>query len=464
MENIGTAKTESTPWFDDIYLSQEEEFNPNQAQMLKRIIVRETLEPGQSYAKADSITLPRGIDGRYFLYVQTNSREHVFEPQFNNISRSDSLDVRLLPPPDLIVSKIEIRETASNNESISVFWEVENQGPGAIGESTWSDRLYLSASPDGTSGLISLGNFPYTGTLEPGANYQQQASVVIPASIKGPYYLMVYTDIYNNIYEYLYEDNNSELSTNPLQVLVPDLTITEINPPAKGMSGQLLSVNWTVANIGEGSLVNRRWREAIYLSTTPELTFDAIPLGTLDVQNSMLPGSSITRTLESRLPDGMEGMYYVIVVVDPPNQIFEDGRESNNTSASVQPVEIELAPWVDLVVKSVEVPGFSLAGLPIAVNYTVQNQGSKDAEGTVWTDRIYISLDSVWNQSTVHFLGEINRSQGLAVDGEYTVQTQVTLPLLSRFGSKIFTMQTDMSMCLRMPRMRFMNLPIKIIT
>ncbi|MEX2564679.1 MAG: CARDB domain-containing protein [Cyclobacteriaceae bacterium] len=437
VENVGTAKTESGFWMDEIYLSHEKEFIPNQAQMLKGLIVRETLEPGESYTKTDSITLPRGIDGKYFIHIHTNSREHVFEPQFNNISRSDSLDVRLLPPPDLIVSKIEVRETASNNESISVYWEVENQGPGAIEESTWSDRLYLSQSPDGITDLISLGDFPYRGNLEPGAKYQQQGSIVIPSSIKGPHYLVVQTDATNQVYEYIYEDNNTGVSTDPLQVLVPDLAITGINAPTNGLSGQLLSVSWTVGNVGEGAVVNRRWQEAIYLSRTRELTFDAIPLGSLDVQNSMISGASIIRSYESKLPDGLEGTFYVIVVIDPSNQVFEDGRESNNTLSIAQPIEIERSPWVDLVVTGVEVPGFSLAGMPIEVNYAVQNQGDKNAEGTVWTDRLYISLDSVWNPNEAHFLTEINRSQGLAVDGEYSVQTQVAIPLLSRFGRDI---------------------------
>src|SRR5690606_7259974 len=112
--------------------------------------------------------------------------------------------VRLLPPPDLTISKIEWRETASTNESISVFWEVENQGPGGIGRSMWIDRVYLSTSAEGAGTLVSLGNFSYQGELAPGAKYQQQANIQIPQRAKGPYHLVVQTDVQNQVYEHNY--------------------------------------------------------------------------------------------------------------------------------------------------------------------------------------------------------------------------------------------------------------------
>src|SRR5690606_10369887 len=50
---------------------------------------------------------------------------------------------------------------------------------------------------------------------------------------------------------------------------VPDLTVTSINGPASGFSGQPIEVSWTVENQGDGGTNAPLWYDGIFLSDSP---------------------------------------------------------------------------------------------------------------------------------------------------------------------------------------------------
>lgn len=431
VENTGPGSTEVTAWTDGIYLSMDEELDIGSASLLKSIPFEGELMPGESYTRNDSVTLPGGIQGIWYLFVRTNTGNDVYEILENNTRRSDSLSVVLLPFPDLVTTEVTARDSANSNESISISWEVQNQGARIIESTSWVDRIFLSTSEDGSENIIDLAGQQTNLRLDLDQAYQGQASVTIPNNITGSWYIFVETDASNRVMEFDGERNNIDRNETPIHIATPDLTVENIVLPEGAASGQRLTLQWRVGNHGQGALINRSWRDVIYLSPTSALGDDAIELAAANTHSSLVPGSGLDKSLQVLIPQGMEGSYYIIIATDQGNQIFEDGQEENNTRASNTPLTITLSPFADLLVNPFTVPDSIYAGTPFDLNITVSNQGQANADGTLWQDQIYVSLDSVWNPSTAKFLSTITRSQGLSSNASYAVQTSVTIPMLS---------------------------------
>jgi len=437
VQNTGPGQTEVAAWQDMIYLSTQEELDTRNAYLLKSVPHQGALAPGESYRRNELVTLPRDIQGRYYLFVQTNPNRTVYESTINNVRRSDSLSVILLPFPDLVITEVKARDTVSCNESVAISWQGQNEGATVIENALWSDRVFLSSSEDGTQNVTWLGGGQFNERLDLNQSYQGQAALTIPRNITGDYYLFVKTDANDGVYEYSDENNNVTRSAKTIHIAAPDLTVKDLVVPQTASSGQLISVQWTVSNAGKGALINRSRRDVVYLSATPTLTEDAYELGVANVQNSLVPGSGAERSLQAVLPQGMQGSYYAVVVTDESDQIFEDGREANNVAVSARPLTITLANWADLQVNAFTLPKAAFAGDTLELNFTVSNPGKADASGTLWQDKIYISLDSVWNPNQAKYLTSITRSQGLAANASYDVQTDLILPMLSLLWTEL---------------------------
>jgi len=431
--NKGTGNTETTEWTDVVYISATEEFNSTSATQLGVFMHQGALAPEESYERTASVIIPRSFNGTYYFFVRTDTRDRVFEPskEDNNTLRSDSINVILTPPPDLVVKTVTARDTASANEAVSVTWEVENQGTGIIEDANWSDRVFLSTTEDGSSDIIHLSSKGIKENLDLNAIYSTQASITIPRNIVGDYYIFVKTDVSDNLYEHEGEGNNITRSEQPIHITTPDLTVENIVVPETGNSGQIITIEWEVVNIGPGALINRSWRDQIYLSPTPTVGDDVIELTASHTQSSIVSGASIDKSIQAQLPQGIEGAFYIVIATDPNDQVFENGQESNNVVATSESFTVNLSDWADLQVDQFTIPEAAYAGDPLELNFTVKNQGKADAFGMQWIDRIYMSVDSVWNPNRVTRLASITRSQGLTTEGSYTVEVSALIPMLS---------------------------------
>ena len=62
------------------------------------------------------------------------------------------------------------------------------------------------------------------------------------------------------------------------------------------------------------------------------------------------------------LPAGLTGPFYVFVITDPRGEVFELGRDGNNSNCSPQPMLLELPAPTDLQVTSITVPSAGQVG------------------------------------------------------------------------------------------------------
>jgi Ca2+-binding RTX toxin-like protein len=252
----------------------------------------------------------------------------------------------------------------------------------------------------------------------------------LPIDLTGNYRLLVSTDINSNVLEST-ENNNSLASTTiPVALSVtPDLIVQSVDAPTQAIAGQGLNLTWTVANNG-ASNANQVWYDSVYLSL--DQTFDRnsdIYLGYQTHTGGLAAGGTYTTTQNFNVPRGLGGRYFAFVVTDAGNSVYERLGEANNTNYDGLSTEVIIPPPSDLVVTGVTVPTTGVLGQPVAISYTVQNQGTSSAVGS-WNDALYLSTDTVWDINDVS-IGQAFHTGDIASGESYTGSLNAILPGVS---------------------------------
>ena len=388
-------------WFDTIYLSSTATLNLATATPLATVAHGSKLLPKESYPASATVTLPACLSGPFYLFVYTDSRNQVFEydPNYdaeaNNFSLAKLIQITA-NPSDLRVTSVPVPALAVAGQPFTVSWTVTNAG-GATLETSWTDRLYLSPTLtlDVNTALL-VAEYQHTGSLAQNVPYSRTENPIVPTQAQGPYYLFVITDANDVVEECANDGNNATRTTATFTVSnnLPDLTITGINPLAAALAGQTIAVAWTGKNTGTAAAQNRAWNDAVYLSTNETLSQDDRLLATKLINGPLAINATYNGQAPVTIPVVAANAYYIIVVADAGNFVFEGQREANNTTA--QPLQVQ-TPNVDLRVTAVDAPAQAFSGMAVPINWTVRNDGAAQTLATQWTDNVILSRDQVFD-------------------------------------------------------------------
>ncbi|MEM7102507.1 MAG: CARDB domain-containing protein [Bacteroidota bacterium] len=433
VENNGTGATESNTWIDKVYISSDENFILGNATELGSFIHSGGLLSMENYAENQTLTLPLGIDGTYYIYVSTDANMNIYEHVFdqNNVTRNDSINIILTPPTDLAIINSNLPATASTKESITVDWVVENQGGSPPNNPSWNDRIYISDNPVFGAGDMQIRATAFQSPiLNPTDTYNELIQFSLPDDIAGNYYLHLSVDDDNSVFEFTFEDNN--IVTQPITINAPDLAVFVVNAPIGVTSGEPFLIDWDVENIGLGDKVFEAWSDGIYISTNPVFNIsNSTFLSSKVTGNEIESGNTLNVQQSITIPDGFSGNYWLHLVCDQFNSIFEDGSEANNIKSI--PISVTLGPAADLAVSEVIVPDTATAGFqfPIPISFSITNDGADDAEGSNWVDQVYLTDSPVWpGVGNAILLKSFTREQPLMPLDTYSISTEVILPPL----------------------------------
>lgn len=437
--NDGEGRTPNgITWTDYIWLVQDADvrlYDQNDHNLLQ-IESMQQLQAGESYTNTAQVTIPADLTpGSYYLFVfadQTDAYSINFYPTggvapnpytpsitgnpypylTGNVHQQGVVHetvehdnffyvvLNILPPPspDLVVSSVTHGGNAISGNDVSITWTVENPGEAAA-MGNWIDAVYLSTDTIlDTSGDYLLGRYSHTDGLLRNGSYQRTESMTIPVDHYGDYYVIVVTDINNTIYEGLQENNNKSISQ-PLHVtltwltdlVVTDVTVTSNEVDANGR----YRCNYTVTNDGASETYVNHWIDAIYISQDPVLDMDNARLlretTYLGVLNA---GESYTKNEEITIPANITGQWYLFVVTDKTNAVFEYNAEDNNTY-NYTPALTVLLP--DLQLSSVVVPDMVDPNQTVSIRWSVRNNGPGNLVNRSFKDEFY------YNNSRIYF-------------------------------------------------------------
>ncbi|MDB9444753.1 CARDB domain-containing protein [Anabaena sp. CS-542/02] len=429
--NTGNGATNAPVWYDMVYLSILDQVLDDTDIYLGQVTNPSYLNSGDSYNNSLTVTLPRGIDANYYFLVQTDVYNQVNEVdnEGDNLGYGEPTNIDLTPPPDLQLTNVNAPSGAFSGQAMNLSWTVTNEGTGRTLETAWWDRVFMSVDEILDASDRILGDFYRSGTLNPGESYTGTGTVNLPIGVDGDYFFFVQTDIYNNVYEHFRENNNSGYDTTATTITLtppPDLEFESLTIPNNARSGENLTINYRVTNFGATETPNYYWIDTFYLSSDEQLDIATdIKLGDVSWYGILNPGEGYNRTASFTLNNGLTGDYYIFGVTDSSDQVFELDNDNNITPSNNQ-VAIISQP-ADLIVTEAVIASTGEAGKAIAVQWTVQNQGTGNTIVNSWSDALIISSDDILGNQDDITLETFTHTGILTPENTYTRREIVNL-------------------------------------
>ena len=483
-------------WYDYIVLSypidwSDESFTqvPYESFIMEAVPNLTALNVGESYTNSATIFVPDDMYGAVFLFVLSNwkpgtelgldfaqyggvfpnpytpnlngmpyyymsgNNDKCGNASFEEINGQDAffykaIEVDIPPIPDLIATNVIPPYEHFAGDTITVSWQLINQGGAAFENIAVTDNVYMSTDNVFNSSARMIGSYRDTISLGRNDTLTRIARFTTNEKDIDTFYFFVETDVRNQVYESLFEDNNisfaSEYPTVFMLVPPADLTIENIIVSKGSLSpNEKFNVSYTVKNIGYkntgkgepwvydtcGSMpavIGKPWRDIVYISSEPEFnksqakqlasynnnkvlwtvseleaiadTLDAyvwckypeitppdttgqpelwnLYLQEVEDQNLKREAlryekmksyiNSYTVEKELLIPEEYDGgQYYIYVVTDQGDNIYEHNFEDNNI----------VSETVNVVLPDLEVYGLELNESRDAVSFMVKNIG-----------------------------------------------------------------------------------------
>ena len=166
-----------------------------------------------------------------------------------------------------------------------------------------------------------------------------------------------------------FENDNYKAAQIDLLAPLPDLVVTSLTAPGVAKGGENVTINWTVANKGNGIAQPTGWIDTVYLTNDPTNPLDpnaiTLTLGSVAHNAALNPNASYNASLSVELSPSAVGQYFVVYTdapqpaADPTTNVVTEVSEANNLLAdqtSVTPVP------ADLVVTNVSIPTVNYSG------------------------------------------------------------------------------------------------------
>jgi hypothetical protein len=423
VNNAGAAATGTTAFVDRVFLSTDTTLDPAHDTLLGTFPHETSVATSNGYTESRNVTLPAGISGDYFVFVFTDAQQALVEcgATANNVGY-DALGIHVVfTEADLVVAMNDAPTNGFSGELLEVSWTVTNAGTRATDATGWVDAVYL------LPGGAPLATFAHTGALAAGASYTRTEQVQMPPALTGARTLRVCTDAYNVAFEPQAENNNCASFVVNFAATEPDLAVTNVTAPDAGQSGTVITVQWTVDNVGERGTTQSAWLDKIYLSDDTTFSTDDLLLGVAPHTGAVAVGAPYTTSKMVTLESSGAGPHYVLVRTDTDNAVYELNREANNTGFDPTPIQVTCND-PDLQVLTTTGPSAGNAGLPLELSWTVTNSGVRATGVATWVDGVYLSTDPNWDPATDVLLGEFSHNAVLPVGGTYSRTATVTLP------------------------------------
>jgi hypothetical protein len=429
---IGNHGFNATPagfaWTDKVWLSSDAVLDPGDV-LLGSYPHSGVVPLSGNYTVTAGVPLPSSLSGTFRLIVQTDANGQLLEYLENNNTglKSTPLTIRQSPWANLVPTGESVSDTIPAGQTGTANWHVTNVG-GATANTTWSDRIEIGTSPVWTSGLTSIGSLRAARTLNAGQSYEGSATITIPATFAGTYYVFVNSDAGNEVFENTDEGDNVTLIGSLYVKPYPsvDLAVSGLTMPASATAGQPMTLSWTVTNQGVATTLSSSWAEDVWLSLDTTLSGDDIALSSPGRSGALDPGAHYTRSVTVTPALGLSGTYHVIVRSDPSGATH-DGNLTNNVVASAGTINITSPLAPQLTVANVSVAANLTSGQPGTVSFDVHNGGPGAVPNATWFTAVYLSQDP-WLDGSDFLLGTVQGPVGFASGATDHEQVTAAMP------------------------------------
>jgi len=441
LANTGDGAVVNCNVKDGFYLSQSPD--GSNATQLPQFTSDTWLNAHDSTLKYQNVMLPSDLqDGTYYLFVRTNIDNALNEANVgNNRSPIRQVYVNHQLLPDLVITSVTVPDTLSAGSAATFSATIFNQGEQTASLNNLSFQLSSAATPHdikSTTESVSAG----TPSLAVGDSTSVMMTIRISPAVNNPASFTLTVNPNHTITESTYS-NNVYAFNHDVQPYPFDLAVADLSSPNHTLSGENISVTWTVDNQGtvpvlslplymqvhlhvlssHGSTLSHPWFDRIYLSSDSVFDNMDVKIGTYTRNQTLLAGDSYTASVICQIPVAADGKYYVLVVSDADTATFDYNRANNVQGKQISVVQSALP---DLRMDSVAVPSFLTMGETYQILYTVSNSGEHVTHGNQWTDAFY--LNNTPSLQNAQQLGSKIHNGHLNANSSYTGLINVAIP------------------------------------
>ena len=354
-----------------------------------------------------------------------------------------------------------------SGKKVKVTANIVNKGDGPTEKILWNNVLYISHSPNrDDEGMIAVASEnTATQILQPNGSTNVDFTFYLPYTWFGETYFHIYTDINDAVYEHANTVNNWGVSEKVDVLLCPgaDFIPSNLNVPGSITSATSFNVSYKVRNQGAGIPFNSVWKDKIYISKSDKgIDESAILLSTIaqygffDYKivgppaggNVIIPaedyrynGDNYEKNIEVNPSNLDNGTYYIYVVVDGENAVFEHNGEENNIIRSGAINVKHVIP--DLSVELISISEETLStGSEVAFSWKLKNTGSGDIKGAKIIDNFYATVNMDGSGGTQ--FASVENSVWIAAGSEKTMHANIKIPDNSQLdGLRYIYMKTN---------------------
>lgn len=470
VKNDGIGSTADASWYDYIWLIPDMKLGTatTGSKLLKKVENIKALDAGESYNNRQEVKLDERTYGNYNILVTsdmynvtdidwpTDEPVYPFNPsstgyipasttssmatisEITNNGKKDNffyskIDIAVPPLPDLQIPEIKVFNNSSpvseiyGGTVVDVVVTIENKGESAIKDKTVRNVLYLSgAAYHGDAVLTQLASSYKTLNLDPGASCEEHYTVTVPLRYHGDLYFHAQTDVNDEVFELANIANNWGVSDKINVIVAPcaDFQPTLITTKATDITAnQTITVTYTVENMGAGKPDANNWTDRIYLCKNAD--------GLGDISSNILLASvpisysenKYSKDVNVKLPS-LTDTYYIYIVTDANDTVFEYEGENNNTKRTEQPITFVLP---DLTVELNKIYTDTIkSNKEVSFEWKIKNVGTGDLQDVRVTDKFYASSSE--SGTDARLLGTISNNLWIAAGSEKVLRGSFTVP------------------------------------
>ena len=406
------------------------------------------LNPGDSYTVTETVTLPDGISGNYYLLVQTDNTQQVAE---SAIARGDgttvstggangngTITVNLAQYPDLVVQGLKVNGP-NGDGTFSVSWNTVNNGTGAVANG-WKENVVITDVTNGAS--IANSVLSFTGAL---AGNGGSAAHTLPLTgnftVDGAGHFLV--SVTTNSDQAIFESNASghvaAVQNDSAQTTFDATRDLQgagiaVTPPSP-QSGGAVTVNWNDTNTGllasSGS-----WSDTVSIvNTTTATTVASSTVGyNAAVRGNLAPGTAAPQSFTFNLPDGDlgTGVFKVTITVNATASMAEynaAGTATTNNTATAN-FNAALGNYADLQVANLAVsPNAPSAGSNLTITWNDANTGHANLGQAFYDNVTVVNTTTGQTLTSTNLLYDATQAGAAIAAGGSSAQRQFQLTL-----------------------------------
>ena len=318
--NTGMADATNVDY--SIYLSSDSSITGGGNDVFIGSDVANAIAQSGSWSGNINLGIPSNLgDGCWYWGIIVDPNDSIVEMNENNNAMSSSGQF-CVEKADIVINSISTPENAVSGQSTTVYINLSNTG-GSDADS-FDVRLVLSLDAQAGTDDTQVDSFR-VDPLTSGSSIEISREITIPGQHVGQFHWVVIVDTSSEVDED--DETNNVAASTIFSISAParDLLASWVESPLSAEPGQTVSIHWGAENLGQESL---GFDVEIWLSEDRSLGSGDIRLSQSRVP-SLLSGSTVADSQVVNLVGDVQGVWWVVLVIDASEEHFEDDENNN---------------------------------------------------------------------------------------------------------------------------------------